>query len=150
MATQNEPGKQGKHDHSMKSPGAGKRSAEQSAGRQSETDRKNETRERAFPKDDGNMGDAASQKRSQAKPMSQAERNRRDPLIDTPDNAARSNRPGVDRPTGAPAERIAREQAANPKFDDAGRAEDGRSKDGRADDTRKAADIQSGARNRKG
>ncbi|MDY0884879.1 hypothetical protein ACFPL7_05620 [Dongia soli] len=120
MTTQNEPGKQGRDAQARESG----------------------TAERAFAKDE----DDSSRKNSRTKPMSQAERSRRDPLIDTPDNAARSNRPGVDRQVGDRAGRIgpdtgrSRERAANPGFDDAGSA----------DDTRKAADILSGARNREG
>ncbi|TXH34414.1 MAG: hypothetical protein E6Q98_18820 [Rhodospirillaceae bacterium] len=125
MGTQNEPSKQGR-DAQAKESGAP---------------------ERAFAKDEGN----SSQKDSQAKPMSQSERARRGPLIDTPDNAARSNRPGVDRQVGVerragdrpsrtgPAAERNRERA-KPGFDDAGNA----------DDTRKAADVLSGARNREG
>lgn len=160
MAAQSEPGKMHGRDGTAQSEASQNL---ESAGREkaSEDARAAEAaRERAFARDDGDTSSASSGASSseqalqggRAASRSQAERNRRDPLIDTPDNCARSNRPGVDRPVtdragrmGAGSSRTDRgrtggERAGNPSFDDAGHA----------DDTRKATNIQSGVRNREG
>jgi hypothetical protein len=132
MGTQNEPGKH--RDASER-------------GRDAQA-KESGAPERAFAKDEGN----SSQKDSQAKPMSQSERARRDPLIDTPDNAARSNRPGVDRQVGVERQAGDRASRTNPAAERSREraAKSGSGDAGNADDTRKAADVLSGSRNREG